>query len=132
MSAAFFDTNVLVYAFGTDPRAERAAELMQAGGWIGVQSLNELANVLRRKQRFTWDEVDLAIASVRRACPPPVVCDALVQMQGFRLARRYGFSIYDAMIVAAALAAGCDTLWSEDMHDGLVVDGLLTIRNPFA
>ena len=49
-----------------------------------------------------------------------------------RLAERYQFRIYDAMIVAAALAAGCDTLWSEDMQDGLMIDDRLAIRNPFA
>ena len=51
---------------------------------------------------------------------------------GMALAERHGFSVYDAMIVAAALSADCDTLWSEDMQDGLLVEGSLTIRNPFA
>ena len=45
---------------------------------------------------------------------------------------RSGFSIYDAMIVASALVAGCTTLWSEDMQDGLLVEGQLRIINPFA
>ena len=49
-----------------------------------------------------------------------------------KAARRYKIAFYDAAIVAAALLADCDTLWSEDMHDGLVIDGRLTIRNPFA
>ena len=50
---------------------------------------------------------------------------------GGALAERYGFSIYDAMIVASALVAGCTTLWSEDMQDGLLVEGQLRIVNPF-
>jgi predicted nucleic acid-binding protein len=50
---------------------------------------------------------------------------------GLILAERYNFSIYDAMIAAAALHAGCDTLWSEDMQDGIVVDKGLRIVNPF-
>jgi predicted nucleic acid-binding protein len=50
---------------------------------------------------------------------------------GLRLAERYGFAIYDSMIVAAALAADCGTLWSEDMQDGLLVDHRLRIVNPF-
>jgi predicted nucleic acid-binding protein len=48
------------------------------------------------------------------------------------MAERYGFSIYDAMIVAAALQADCDTLWSEDMQHGLIVEGRLRIADPFA
>jgi predicted nucleic acid-binding protein len=50
---------------------------------------------------------------------------------GLALAERYGISIYDAMIVAAALRADCDTLWSEDMHNGLVIENRLRILNPF-
>jgi predicted nucleic acid-binding protein len=49
-----------------------------------------------------------------------------------RLAMRHGFHIYDALIIAAALEAGCSTLYSEDMPSGQVIDGRLTIRNPFA
>jgi predicted nucleic acid-binding protein len=48
-----------------------------------------------------------------------------------RLARRYTLSHWDALIVAAALTARCDLLYSEDLQDGLVVDGRLTVVNPF-
>lgn len=50
---------------------------------------------------------------------------------GLRLAERYGFSVYDSFIVAAALQANCDTLWSEDMQHGMLVDQRLRIVNPF-
>ena len=50
---------------------------------------------------------------------------------GLRIRARYGFSFYDSLIVAAALEAGCTTLYSEDMQDGQRIEGL-TIRNPFA
>ena len=55
-----------------------------------------------------------------------------IHQSGLRLAERYGFSIYDSFIVAAALAAKCDTLWSEDMQHGMLVDSRLRIANPFA
>ncbi|SMD04113.1 PIN domain-containing protein [Rhizobium sp. RU36D] len=51
---------------------------------------------------------------------------------GLAVAERYGLSTYDAMIVASAIIAGCETLLSEDMQDGLVIDGRLRIINPFA
>jgi predicted nucleic acid-binding protein len=51
---------------------------------------------------------------------------------GRALAARHGFSVYDAMIVAAALIAGCETLLSEDMADGMLVEDQLRIVNPFA
>jgi predicted nucleic acid-binding protein len=48
------------------------------------------------------------------------------------IAERYGFSFYDATIVALALDAGCDTLHSEDLQDGQVIEKQLTLRNPFS
>ena len=51
---------------------------------------------------------------------------------GLALAERYGLSIHDAMIAASALHADCDTLWSEDMQDGMTRGDRLRIRNPFA
>lgn len=47
------------------------------------------------------------------------------------LAERYGFHFCDALVVASALAAGCETLYTEDLQDGQVIDDRLTIRNPF-
>jgi len=47
-----------------------------------------------------------------------------------RIVRRFGFNIFDALLIAAAHEADCTTFYSEDMHDGQVIDGL-TIRNPF-
>jgi len=51
--------------------------------------------------------------------------------QGRKIAEGYGFSIYDALVVAAAMQAGCGTLYSEDFQDGQVIDGKLRISNPF-
>jgi len=51
--------------------------------------------------------------------------------RGLDVGERCGLSLYDSMIVAAALLAGCDTLYSEDLQDGQRIDGLL-IRNPFS
>jgi hypothetical protein len=49
-----------------------------------------------------------------------------------RLAERLGLSIYDGTIMASALLSGCATLYPEDLQDGQVIDGQLTIRNPFS
>ena len=51
--------------------------------------------------------------------------------KGLEIVERYGLAVYDAMIVASALLAGCGTLLSEDMQDGQVLDGRLTVSNPF-
>ena len=128
----FLDSNVLLYFASDDPaKASRAEALMQAGGVISVQVLNEIATVCRRKFGYDWERVSQATAAVRQALHVEPILLPTHDL-GLILAERYRFAIYDAMLVAAALLAGCTTFWSEDMHDGLVVEGQLTIRNPFA
>lgn len=128
---AFLDTNILVYAFSRDPRAERARALLDVGGTIGVQCLNEFANVALNKLGMNWTEVDAAFEEIRYLCDIGAPVDLDLHQSGLAIARRYGLNIFDSLIVAAALRAGCEILWSEDMQDGLVVEGALTIRNPF-
>lgn len=130
--SAFLDSNILVYAFGADVRSAVAYGLVEDGGVISAQSLNEMANVLRRKYRWTWNEVRRATRDVIVNCPTIVMLDVELHHLGLRLAERYTLSVYDGMIAAAAVVAGCDTLYSEDMHHGLVIDGRVRIVNPFA
>ena len=128
----FFDTNVLVYIVGQkDERTTVAEALVAAGGVVSVQVLNELASVARRKLGMTWEEVGEALGAIRILCPSPVPLTIETHDAGLRIAAHYGFHIYDALVAAAALAADCTTLYSEDLKDGQVIDGRLTIRNPF-
>jgi len=131
MPDEFLDTNVLVYAFSTDERASKAQQLLERGCLINVQILNEFANVARRKLKMSWTELSDALDDIRTLCPTisPVTLDT--HAAGLQRAQRYGLSVFDGLVVAAALEAGCATLWSEDMQHGLVVDERLTIRNPF-
>ncbi len=95
-----------------------------------MQVLNELANVARRKMGLSWPETHAFLSTVRALLPvEPIAAD--VHDLGLAIAERYGLSIYDAMITASALLADCDTLWSEDMPDGLVIENRLRIANPF-
>jgi predicted nucleic acid-binding protein len=132
MSAkAFFDTNILVYAFAqNDPRAESAEVLLAGGGVVNVQVLNEFANVAVRKLGMSWDEVAEALNAIRVFCPSPRPLTVTVHEAGLRIARQYGYRIYDALIVAAALDAGCTEVLSEDMRHRQSIEGL-TLRNPF-
>ncbi len=132
MTRAFADTNILVYAFGEEPKTEPARRIIEAGGVLSVQSLNEFANVARRKLKYSWIEIETALAALKISFSEIVMLDMDVHQQGLQIAQRYNLSIYDSMIIAAALGADCDTLYSEDMQDGLVVDGRLRIVNPFA
>ncbi len=128
---ASFDTNVLTYAFTTDPKAAQARLVMKERGAIGAQSLNEFANVARRKLKMDWTELHQALAYVRGLATLIVPLDADLHRIGLSISERYRLGIFDSTIVAAALRAESDILWSEDMQNGLVVEGRLTIRNPF-
>lgn len=128
----FFDTNVLIYAFAKDhPRAEAALGLLAEGGLVGVQTLNEFVAVAGRKLRMPWPEIVEALGAIRILCAAPVPVTVATHDKALRIVERYGYSIYDALVIAAALEASCHTLYSEDMRDGQVIEGL-TIRNPFA
>ena len=132
MPGSFFDTNVLLYIASGDPaKADRAEQLIGDGGTISVQVLNEVTNVARREMGMSWMETREFLSTLRSLLPvQPVTID--IHETGLALAERYGLSTYDAMIAAAALHADCDTLWSEDMQDGMTLDDRLCIRNPFA
>lgn len=129
---AFFDSNVLIYAMVSGgSRRERAQQLVAQGGVISVQVLNEFVAIARRKMRMPWENVIEALDAVRILFPSPVSITLDTHEAALKIARQYGFGIYDAQIAAAALEANCSTLYSEDLRDGQVLDGRLTIRNPF-
>ncbi|MGH9616209.1 MAG: PIN domain-containing protein [Acidobacteriaceae bacterium] len=127
----FFDTTILVYAFAQDdPRSSVAEGLLNNGGAISVQVLNEFVSVARRKFRMSWGEVVEALAAVRVLCAAPIAMTVDTHDAALRIAQRYGFHIYDSLIVASAIEAGCTTLYSEDLQHGQSI-GPITIRNPF-
>ena len=127
---AFFDTNVLVYSVTADPRKSAADRVLARGGFISAQVLNEFANVARNKLRKDWTEIEYAIERFCRAVDDVVHLTRETNASALRLARDHGLSFYDALIVASAQEAGCDTLYTEDMQHGRAIGGL-TIRNPF-
>lgn len=131
MSVEFVDTNVILYLLDDGPKADRAEAILARGPRISVQVLNEAMVNCRRKAGMDWNDTASFLAGVRALCP---VEDLTLRTHdvGRALAERYGFSVYDAMIVAAALIAGSETLWTEDMHAGLLVEGQLRLVNPFA
>lgn len=130
---AFFDTNVLIYAVAADDsRNAQAEELLAPGGVLSVQILNEFVSVARRKILMSWSEVREALEAFKVLCPSPLPVTMETHEAALSIAEIHGYNIYDALVVAAALEAGCSTLYSEDLHDGQTIDGQLTIRNPFA
>ena len=130
-SRPFVDTNVLLYLLSPDAaKATRAERLLARRIVVSVQVLNEFANVARRKQSLDWDELKQVLAGIRQFADVRAVT-VETHERGLGLAQRYQIGLYDAMIAAAAIEAGCDTLMSEDFQAGQVLADRLTIRNPF-
>jgi predicted nucleic acid-binding protein len=130
------DTNILVYAEGVNgaPMMEKAAELIERlpsdSALLPVQVLGELYQVLVRKTGRTAPEARATILGWRDAFPL-IDTSATVMLAAIELATNDQFRIWDAVIVAAAAAADCRLLLSEDLHHGFTWGGT-TIVNPFS
>ena len=131
MPGDFFDTNVLLYLASDDAaKADRAEAVITRGGAVSVQVLNEIATVARRKMQMSWAETQAFLATLRSLLTVhPLTVET--HETGLDLAERYGLSIFDAMIAASAIGAGCKTLLSEGMQHGMMLREGLRIVNPF-
>ena len=128
----FFDSNVICYLFGADhAKADRADALLETGGHISVHVLAEVTNVARGKARLSWDAINDITDTVMRLCSVHDL-SLHVHKRAREIAQNHGYTIYDAQIIAAALNAGCQILWSEDMQHGQIFESRLQIKNPFA
>ena len=128
---AFFDTTILIYSVSEgDERSEIAESLLAAGGNISVQVLNEFTAVARRKLKMSWEEIGETLQAVRALCETPAPITVAIHDAALQISQRYGYQIYDALILAAALDAGCDVLYSEDMQHQQRI-GTIEIQNPF-
>lgn len=131
MNSFFIDSNVILYLLSADPiKADRAEALLNQGGIISVQVLNEITSVCRRKLHMGWDEVDAVLLAAKAACDVvPLTVES--HNKAIDIAKRYPLSFYDAHICAAAILSGAKKVLSEDMQNGMEIDGV-TIRNPFS
>lgn len=127
----FFDTSVLLYLLSDDfHKADRVEELLAGRGTISVQVLNEFAAVALRKLRIPLRDIREILDTVRAVCSVEAITIA-THDRGLAVNERYGFALYDSMIVASALMVGSKVLYSEDLQDGQMVDGQLRVANPF-
>jgi predicted nucleic acid-binding protein len=129
----FIDTNVLVYVLTDDLEKTVIAEaVLEAGGMISVQVLSELASVASKKLKMPWNEIEEALGAIRACCSKPRPLQVSTHESALRISANYGFAYYDSLIVASALEADCKELLTEGLQAGQLIDGRLTIVNPFA
>jgi len=131
LSPVFIDSNVILYLLSADSaKADKAEALLAAGGTISVQVLNETVAVCRRKLKMPWDEIEALLQATKSACTVTALTTESHE-RAVQIAKQHQLSFYDAHICASALLAKAEVLLSEDMQDGMVIDGL-QIRNPFS
>ena len=129
----FFDTNVLVYCYtDTEPDKKNiAVSLAQSPeAWVSTQVLQDLSNKIQKKFTKDWKEV---AATIEEVCKNFIVFtnEPSTLLDAVQIANRYGYSLYDCLIISSALTAGCSILYSEDMQHGQLIDEKLKIINPF-
>lgn len=135
----FLDTNIFVYGLlSSEPlKKQRALQLIEAAlgshqGCISYQVMQEFANVSTRKfaQRFTGEQcsqfIDAAMHPLNRVASSTGLINAALELQG-----QTTYSFYDCLIIASALQAGCDTLYTEDLQHNQLINGSLRVVNPF-
>ncbi len=127
----FFDTSVLLYLLSDDTaKADRIETLLSARGVVSVQVLKEFAAVALRKLKMPLNEVREILDTIRAVCAIEPITVA-THDRGLAVFERYRFSLYDSMLVAAALIAGAKTIYTEDLQHGQVIDNQLRVTNPF-
>ena len=127
---AFFDTNILVYTTTSDAKKQKALDCLRGGGIVSVQIFSEFVHVARRKLRYDWPQIEQALNLFRTSVDDIVPLTQATHSSALALARDHGVAFYDAVVLASAIEAGCDTLVSEDLQHGRSF-GTLVIVNPF-
>ncbi|MES2731973.1 MAG: PIN domain-containing protein [Bacteroidota bacterium] len=128
----FWDTNILVY-YATDTGQKLKilqSELVKPVSHVlSVQVLNEYSNVALRKLGFTAQDIKSQLNGFTSIFEIVLLSPSITQ-QALDIKGRWGYSFYDCLIIAAALEGDCTLLYSEDLHDGQIINSL-TIKNPF-
>jgi predicted nucleic acid-binding protein len=135
----FLDTNIFVYAFlASEPRKRaKAVELIEAclgsgRGSISYQVVQEFANVARKKFAVSLSAIDCkafidaAMQPLNRVASSTALIHTALDLQD-----ELKYSFYDCVMLAAALQAGANTLYTEDLQHWQLVRGVLRIVNPF-
>jgi predicted nucleic acid-binding protein len=131
---AFIDTNVIIYLYSQadEQKRNRAySVLKQYDRQISTQVLNEFSHICTKKLKFTERTVQSLIRQICLYCDVAYIYEDTIE-KALSIYEKYGYAYYDSLIIASALEHDCRYLLSEDMADGQVVAGRLTIKNIFA
>lgn len=130
----FLDTNVFVYLYSEDEPDKRNKVLdilKQHNCNTSTQVLNELCHVCLKKLNKSAEEINLAVEEIYNECNLSLV-DIIIIKKALSLHKKLGYSYYDCLIIASALACNCKYLFTEDLSNGQMIENKLNIMNIFA
>ena len=130
---AFFDTNVLVYLYSDheiDKQNKAFDEFNKSERFVSTQVLTEFCNICLKKLYFSAFEIDSALLEITETCNVIIVDDSDLR-HALSIQDKYKYSYYDSLVIESALEAGCNLLFTEDMQDGQLIEGVLTIKDIF-
>ena len=128
----FLDSNILIYAATDDPlRSEPARTLLESHDYnISTQVINEFIYTCQRKNLLSTEQINRGVEEYLTNFSLQLIFDSTIR-SALLIQQRYKFAFWDSLIVATAIECECDTLFTEDLQDGMVIDKSLTIKNPF-
>jgi predicted nucleic acid-binding protein len=131
----FLDTNILIYCYSVDEqeKQEKALKLLDKhseNSLISTQVINELSNVLFKKFKLSSVEIENTILEIDNYISI-VNFTLTTQIKALKIKDKYKLQFYDSLVIATAIENNCTIVYSEDMQDGLLIEKILTIINPF-
>jgi len=111
--SAFLDTNILVYAQQTGPKAAISQDLRQG------------RHVLRKKKNRSWAEIERVLDDIDNALDPALPLTSKTSRAALGFACDHTLAFYDALIIASAIEAGCDTLFTMTRNESKHFDTCL-------
>jgi len=134
----FADTNLWIYLFFTSKNTVDTEKKLKikylikeySNIMISTQVMNELSNVCLKKYHLKIEQVETYLRELSNIVEIHIL-DAQTSFSALNLLKKYKFSFYDSLIVASALEANCEILFSEDMQHGQMIENTLLIQNPF-
>lgn len=129
---AFVDSNILVYLIDnkSKEKTKKAHEFLSPDFFISTQVIAENVNVCLKRLKLSKETAfDFAKLIMGRFRVLQISEQNL--LKSFEVSIKYQLSSWDSIIIATALLHNCSIVYSEDMQDGLIIEGTLTIKNPF-
>lgn len=130
----FIDSNVIIYAYSNSEKEKQqtARKIVKENyAVISTQVLQEISNTLGRKYLLDYLSIKETLQECIYSCDEVHTNRQQTIFKACDIAEHYQFSFYDSLIISASIESDCGILYSEDLQHNQVIDGVLTIINPF-